>query len=95
MKRSVLTFTSEQLGHWSLTILTVKQGYSVWHVLYFHLHPLLLALSLGTSDKMMTLSSLLCLSSLPPQAFGGMDKVPPQPSLPQANQSQLSQPVLV
>ena len=85
LKRSVLTFTYDQLGHWSTITLTAKQGYYVWHFLYLHLCRSPLALALATTDKRMAFSSLIHLSTLQH----------PQASLPPANQPQLSQPVLV
>ena len=50
---------------------------------------------LGTTDKRMALYSLIHLSTLPSQVYEKMHKMPPQHSLPQANQPQLSQPVLI
>jgi len=72
-------------------MLTVKKSILVWrwNDMYFDLCPLPLVLPLSTTEKSLALSSLL-----PHEVFIYVDKIP-KPSLPQAEQTQLTQPFLM
>jgi len=80
------------LFHCSITCPVKKFSYMFkWNLLYFSLCPLPLVLSLGTTEKSLSLSSL----PLPHQVFTHIEITCPESSLVYGEQSQLTQPLRI